>query len=65
MMLEIIVMSYVDVHDTKNDVVNVVERVDGKRIFTELNIIIFIMQIHGKKRSIYDEPTRRSVAARL
>ena len=39
MMLEIIVMSYVDaIHDTKNDVVNVVERVDGKRIFTELKI---------------------------
>ena len=52
-------MSYVDaIHDTKNDVVNVVERVDGKRIFTELKPIynFYYADPYGKKRSIYDEP---------
>ncbi len=52
-------MSYVDaVHDTKNDVVTVVERVDGKRVFTELKPIynFYYADPYGKKRSIYGEP---------
>ena len=52
-------MSYVDaVHDTKNDVVTVIERVDGKRVFTELKPIynFYYADPYGKKRSIYGEP---------
>ena len=51
-------MSYVDAfHDTANDVINVVERVDGKRIYTELKPIynFFYADPNGNHQSIYGE----------
>ena len=51
-------MSYVDAfHDTKSDIVHVVERVDGKRIYTELKpeYNFFYADPDGKHRSIYGD----------
>ena len=51
-------MSYVDAfHDKTKDIITVVERVDGKRIYTELKpeYNFYYKDPRGKHRSIYGE----------
>jgi len=51
-------MSYVDcLHDRDKDVIHVVERVDGKRIYKEYptNYVLYYEDSKGKYRSVYDD----------
>ena len=55
-------MSYVDVwHDREKDVLHVVERVDGKRIFKDVpgNYVFYYEDLRGKYRTIYNTPVSR------
>lgn len=55
-------MSYVDVyHDKEKDVLHIVERVNGKRVFKEspASYIFYYDDAKGKFRSIYGEPVSR------
>src|SRR5210317_2035997 len=52
-------MSYVDAfYDKKNDVVKVVERVDGKRLLIDHKPVynFYVADPRGKQRSIYGDP---------
>lgn len=51
-------MSYVDcLHDRDKDVIHVVERVDGKRIYKEYptNYVLYYEDSKGKYRSVYED----------
>ena len=55
-------MSYVDcLHDSDKDVIHVVERVDGKRIYKEYptNYVFYYEDPKGKFLSVYGDPLRQ------
>ena len=55
-------MSYVDaIHDRTRERIHVVERIDGKRVYTEYNCnyVFYYEDTNGSHRSIFDTPVRR------
>jgi DNA polymerase elongation subunit (family B) len=55
-------LSYVDaIHDRTRERIHVVERVDGKRVYTEYNCnyVFYYEDDNGTHRSIFDTPVRR------
>jgi DNA polymerase elongation subunit (family B) len=55
-------LSYVDgIHDRGKDIIHVVERVDGQRVYTEYpaNYVFYYDDPRGKFRTIFDTPVSR------